>query len=205
VLWVGNRPASEGGRYKEQKKPRRIQPPGFFGDKTSFDTLQGARVIKLLLAEGAMAKKKTKDRKTKTKRASSLSGKASAKGKAAKNKTGKKRKVVRAKRQQRRLLGRQTTGELVSYGRRGMGARSGGQAGDTQGLSASPDVDSESVEELLEEGQSFEAEVLNGVERAPDADQGEVRTHEVPEDDVPEEYRNTDERDGAREEFSKKR
>ncbi len=51
---------------------------------------------------------------------------------------------------------------------------------------------SESVEELLEEGQSFEAEVVAGVENAGDADESEVRTREVPEDDVPEEYRNQD-------------
>jgi hypothetical protein len=48
--------------------------------------------------------------------------------------------------------------------------------------------DSESVEELLEEGQTFEAEILEGVENARDADKSEVKTREVPEDDVPEEY-----------------
>jgi hypothetical protein len=48
------------------------------------------------------------------------------------------------------------------------------------------------VEELLEEGQSFEAGVLEGVENAPDADQAEVHTREVLEDDVPEEYRGKD-------------
>jgi hypothetical protein len=64
-----------------------------------------------------------------------------------------------------------------------------GQSGDIQGLSSVEDVDSESVEELLEEGQAFEAEVVSGVENAPDADQGEVKTKEVPEDDVPPEYR----------------
>ena len=53
-------------------------------------------------------------------------------------------------------------------------------------------VDSESVEELLEEGQSLEAEILNGVENAREPDQGEVRTRQVPEDDVPEEYREND-------------
>jgi hypothetical protein len=41
---------------------------------------------------------------------------------------------------------------------------------------------------LLEEGNAFEAEVVKGVEDVPDADEGEVRTHEVPEDDVPDEY-----------------
>jgi hypothetical protein len=55
-------------------------------------------------------------------------------------------------------------------------------------LSRAEDVDSESVEELAEEGQDFEAEVVSGVENAPDADKGEVRTKEVPEDDVPPEY-----------------
>jgi len=86
----------------------------------------------------------------------------------------------------------QDPAEAVSYGRRGLGARSGGQAGDTQGISARVGVDSESVEELLAEGQSFEAEVVNGVENAPDPDQGEVRTRQLPEDDVPEEYREQD-------------
>ncbi|MFZ0821272.1 MAG: hypothetical protein WAM91_14485 [Candidatus Acidiferrales bacterium] len=49
-------------------------------------------------------------------------------------------------------------------------------------------MDSESVEELLEEGQSYEAEIVSGVEDALDPDQDEVRTKEVPEDDVPGEY-----------------
>jgi len=61
-------------------------------------------------------------------------------------------------------------------------------AGDLQGLSNRPTANSESVGELLEEGNAFEAEAVEGVEGAPDADQGEVRTHEVPEDDVPQEY-----------------
>lgn len=75
---------------------------------------------------------------------------------------------------------------------RGLGAASGGQSGDIQGVSRAEDVDSESVEELTEEGQDFEAEVVSGVENALDPDEGEVHTHEVPEDDVPEEYQNPD-------------
>ena len=63
-----------------------------------------------------------------------------------------------------------------------------GQAGDLQGLSDIADADSESVRELLEEGQAFEAAVVSGVENAPPADVEEVETSEVPEDDVPEEY-----------------
>jgi hypothetical protein len=73
-------------------------------------------------------------------------------------------------------------------GRRGLGSESGGQSGDTQGLSRREFDDSESVEELMEEGQYAEAEAVSGVENAPDADQGEVRTKQVPEDDVPQEY-----------------
>jgi hypothetical protein len=49
-------------------------------------------------------------------------------------------------------------------------------------------ADSESVDELLEEGNAFEAEVVSGVEDAGDSDEKEVHTHEVSEDDVPEEY-----------------
>jgi hypothetical protein len=67
-------------------------------------------------------------------------------------------------------------------------ARSGGQSGDLQGLSNAGGADSESVDELLEEGNAFEADVVTGVEDAGNADEKEVRTHEVSEDDVPGEY-----------------
>jgi hypothetical protein len=65
---------------------------------------------------------------------------------------------------------------------------SAGQSGDTQGLKDVAEAGPESVEELVEEGQSFEAEVISGIEDAPDPDVAEVHTHEVPEDDVPAEY-----------------
>ena len=67
-------------------------------------------------------------------------------------------------------------------------AASGGQSGDNQGLPDVAEAGPESVEELLDEGQSFEAGVIGGVENAPDADVSEVHTRQVPEDDVPEEY-----------------
>jgi hypothetical protein len=70
----------------------------------------------------------------------------------------------------------------------GTGADSAGQSGDTQGLSDVAEAGPESVKELIEEGQSFEAEVTSGVEDAPDADVAEVHTKQVPEDDVPSEY-----------------
>ena len=71
---------------------------------------------------------------------------------------------------------------------------SAGQSGDTQGLPDVAEAGPESVEELLEEGQSFEAEVISGIENAPDPDVSEVHTHEVPEDDVPTEYLDVNER-----------
>lgn len=71
---------------------------------------------------------------------------------------------------------------------RGTGPGSAGQSGDTQGLSDTAEAGYESVEELEEEGQSFDAEIISGIEDAPDADVAEVRTREVPEDDVPSEY-----------------
>jgi len=78
--------------------------------------------------------------------------------------------------------------EVVSFEPRGLGSSTAGQAGDLQGLSGAQRSASESVEELLEEGNSFEAGFVKGVEDADDAEEAEVETHEVPEDDVPEEY-----------------
>jgi len=80
----------------------------------------------------------------------------------------------------------------IEFDRAGLGAGAAGQSGSLQGLSNRATADSESVDELLEEGNAFEAEVVEGVEDAPDADQGEVRTRELPEDDVPEEYQDPD-------------
>ncbi len=78
--------------------------------------------------------------------------------------------------------------DTLAFAPEGLGARSGQQSGDLQGLSKVPAADSESVDELLEEGNSFEAGVVKGVEDAEHADEKEVRTHEVPQDDVPGEY-----------------
>jgi N utilization substance protein A len=70
-----------------------------------------------------------------------------------------------------------------------LGPDSAGQSGDLQGISNVADADSESVKELVEEGNAFEADAVDGVENANDADVSEVTTRQVPEDDVPEEYR----------------
>lgn len=68
------------------------------------------------------------------------------------------------------------------------GPDSAGQSGDNQGLPDAAEADSETVQELADEGQYFEAGVIDGVENAPDPDVSEVRTRQVPEDDVPQEY-----------------
>ncbi len=71
-------------------------------------------------------------------------------------------------------------------------APSGLQSGNLQGLSSDELVDSQSVDELLEEGNAFEAGVVSGVEESEDSGTREVRTREVPVDDVPEEYLDPD-------------
>ncbi|MFZ1010694.1 MAG: hypothetical protein WAN65_27895 [Candidatus Sulfotelmatobacter sp.] len=71
--------------------------------------------------------------------------------------------------------------------------RSGGQSGDLQGLSDIDRADSESVDELLEEGNAFEAGIVEGVEEAGDREGSEVHTREVLEDDVPREYLDNEE------------
>ena len=134
-------------------------------------------------------------KKKPTKARSRKKAKRAAKGKktnrASARKSAAKRKARRPK-VRRGQIGASEKAVVASYDQKGLGARSGGQAGDLQGISGAERSGSESVEELLEEGSSFEAEVLQGVERAADEDEHEVRTHETPEDDVPGEYTDQD-------------
>jgi|SRR5580704_16513427 hypothetical protein len=122
--------------------------------------------------------------------------------KLAKKKTAPKRAEAKTKVGGKRTTGGKTRGALkeqvrgksqsvdtVSFPLERRGVRAGEQSGDLQGLSIAQGADSESVDELLEQGNAFEAEVVKGVEDAGDSDEGEVRTHEVPQDDVPGEYR----------------
>jgi transcription termination/antitermination protein NusA len=60
------------------------------------------------------------------------------------------------------------------------GPDSAGQSGDVEGLSDDAEATSDSVEDLVESGQYYEAEVVEGIEGAPDADVAEVTTHERP-------------------------
>jgi len=123
-------------------------------------------------------KTRTKSKKTSRKHAA-LKKKARPKKPAARKKPAKKSTRTRGKSQNE---------ATIRFEPKGLGGNFGGQSGDLQGLSDTAGADSESVDELLEEGNAFEAEVVEGVQDAPDADQGEVRTHEVQEGDVPDEY-----------------
>jgi transcription termination/antitermination protein NusA len=60
------------------------------------------------------------------------------------------------------------------------GPDSAGQSGDVTGLPDQSEAADDSVEGLVESGQSYESEVLDGVENAPPADEAEVTTHERP-------------------------
>ena len=106
-------------------------------------------------------------------------------------KSATKKKPARGKKPARRTPA-DISNPISSPRGRGLGPGAGGQSGDNQGLSRREVADSESVEELTEEGQEYEAEVISGVENAPDPDQGEVTTKQVPEDDVPSEYDDQD-------------
>jgi hypothetical protein len=71
-----------------------------------------------------------------------------------------------------------------------VGTDSAGQSGDTQGLSGLADASEESVEELVETDQPFEAEAVEGSEDAADHPERPVHTHmdyhrpeDIPSDD----------------------
>jgi hypothetical protein len=143
---------------------------------------------------------KRKSRKKTTPKKGASKKKVLKKKAAAKKPIRKKKSILAESSVRRNIPGpagrtREVNSGMFRQGRRGLGPNAGGQSGDIQALPRDEDVDSESVEELEEEGQAFEAEVVSGVENAPDADRGEVRTREVPEDDVPDEYRGNREND----------
>ncbi len=158
-------------------------------------------------------RKKTKKKPTKSKRAAAkkmMSAKALAKrGRTpkmvTKKKAAPKTSASKGNVAGKQMIGRKMTGvgkrqtreerqrEDAAFTRKTPNTHSGEQSGDFQGLRNVEGADSESVDELLEEGNAFEAEVVMGVEDAADNGETEVRTHEVPEDDVPSEYLDKDE------------
>jgi len=138
-------------------------------------------------------KKKSAPRKSATKRRPvAKKKKVAAKKLTAKTKVVGKTKKSTAKPTRKQIGGRNQSSEIESFNAEESRARSAGQSGGLQGLSDAAGADSESVDELVEEGNAFEAGVVSGVEAADNADEQEVRTREVPEDDVPDEYLDQD-------------
>jgi hypothetical protein len=139
-------------------------------------------------------KKKRKATKAKTakKKASAVRKRSAAKAKRAKG-ASKKRAPARKRPRRapvsstrKRRVGVRSETQMTDWSRRG--GVSATQSGDLQGLSRAERADSQSVDELVEEGNIVEAGAVAGVEQADSSDESEVHTHEVPEDDVPEEY-----------------
>ncbi|HWZ01183.1 MAG TPA: hypothetical protein VNX17_08895 [Edaphobacter sp.] len=147
-----------------------------------------------------MANKKTKKKHTKPKRTvaskrkpvkKKVTKKLAKKKAAPKKKPALKKAAAKTKAIGKKTIAKKTEG-VKPVDAFKMPPRPAVQAGDLQGLSNAETVDSESVGELIEEGNAFEAEVVAGVEDAGSHDEREVRTHEVPEDDVPGEYLDKD-------------
>jgi hypothetical protein len=162
-------------KKKTKKKPAATR-------KAAVKKSQGKKLAKAK----AIPKKKSAKKKVAGKVAGSRKG-TSANAKSA----GKKSASTKALARRARTYG--SLDNVVTFSKENSRARSGGQSGDTQGLTDLESSNSESVDELLEEGNTFEAEAVAGVEHADDADEKEVHTHEVPEDDVPQEYLDRDE------------
>ena len=139
------------------------------------------------------ARRQPKKKHSKSKR--TASGKLRPK-KTASKKVSAKRKTPAKKLMKKKAAKKRSTARKLPSARtsevRTSRAGSGRQAGDLQGLSRVARANSESVDELIEEGNPFEAEAVMGIENAENADEQEVRTHEVLEDDVPGEYLDKD-------------
>src|ERR1700736_6074665 len=82
----------------------------------------------------------------------------------------------------KKQLRKRSEGADRAFLRAGKNRGSGQQSGDLQGLSIVEGADSESVSELLGEGNAFEADAVKGVEDAGGGVGREGHTHEVPED-----------------------
>lgn len=132
------------------------------------------------------ARKKATPKNKKTQRRSVAKKVAPKKSMSAKKRLKKSAPAVATQRRRGRTSG------SAAFSREKTSPYSGEQSGDLQDLSRVEDVDSESVDELMEEGNAFEAGVVSGVEESGRREGQEVRTREVPEDDVPEEYLDSD-------------
>lgn len=140
-------------------------------------------------------KRKTKSKQTKSKSSTSKQKKASRQRRAVAPKRTAKKKQLRKKTSSGPSRNRKTAAHRSQRLESSLaipGPDASVQSGDLEGLSRAEQADSESVDELVEEGNVFEAGAVAGVQEADDQDTREVHTHEVPEDDVPDEYLDKD-------------
>ena len=132
-----------------------------------------------------MAAKKSKRKSSSKKKINTAKKMASRREKSSKKSSGNKLRTRKAAPEGKKPRRANRVSGTSAFSRQEPG---GVQAGDLQGLSRIEEADSESVSELTEEGNALEADAVSGVESADDADEREVHTHEVPEDDIPKEY-----------------
>ena len=81
------------------------------------------------------------------------------------------------RREREKLNGNQAAPDELGHDPREVGPESAGQSGDPQRLSIVEDASNESVEELAEEDQAFEASIVDGVEDAAAHPERPVHTH----------------------------
>src|ERR1039457_6820808 len=171
--------ACAGGRLRVWPRTilnkKRTKPKGFAGKK-------GKPMKKTVKKK--LAKKRGTPRKKLAKKKPTLK-KAAVKTKALGKKTTAGAKTPAALRT--RVRRKSQSVDTEAFAPEALRAR-GGQSGDSQGLSNIEGANSQSVAELIEEENAFEADAVTGIEHAGDTDEKEVRTHEIPEDNVPEEY-----------------
>jgi hypothetical protein len=175
-------------RGKKQKKVAKTSPK-----KTTRARKPAGNKAARKSAKKPVAKKKSSLKKAGVKAGGTVAPKKAAPKKAAPKKAASpKAPSAKTAVTQKKRPGRKQRFDEDPYETQGLVSGSTTESGDTQGLSNVESADSESVDELVEEGNAFEADVVAGVERAGDRPGKEVRTREVPEDDVPEEYLDQD-------------
>jgi hypothetical protein len=160
-----------------KKKNKKTSP------KPKKKSANNRKVVKKAAAARSIARKTARKKSTAPKKIAASKTKSTAKSAAKKTQTVARNQTAPPKQTRRaQHLADEDFSSMESR------TRSAGQSGDLQGLSDVDEADSESVDELVEEGNAFEAGVVAGVEEADDSEGREVHTHEVPEDDVPGEY-----------------
>jgi len=140
-------------------------------------------------------KRKNTSKQTKSTTTPKKLAKQSSRGKSTRPKTSMRRKQSKKKTSSAGTSARTSPAsraQRLESSRSGTGEVPARRSEDFQGLSRVEQADSESVDELVEEGNVAEAGAVAGVEEAEDEDTEEVHTHEVPEDDVQDEYLDKD-------------